>query len=160
MRNIEGRGWIQTALALRYAPTYRRARGGYILHVRPTNLTGATAAFFESTDCSGQGYMLASELEQLSSRSMAGTVAIIASMDPVKDPKNETLWEADASTPSLRNLFSVWDTQAQDDPADSHRTISPPISIPLRRKPASAPKLLVCSWHSCTCKAFHRLPPV
>jgi len=85
----------------------------YILHVRPTNLTSAGDAMadFESNDCSGQGYIRVDNFQAVSSRSMTGTVPTIASKDPVTDPPNETLWEADTSLLLVREIKSFWNTQ-------------------------------------------------
>ena len=84
----------------------------YIVFVRPISLHGAELALFESNDCSGQGYVDVVEHTALSSRSLMGTVPTIASKDPVNDPTNETLWEADTFSSSMKDIESTWDTDA------------------------------------------------
>ena len=125
---------IQTVIGLRIGDRE------YIVHVRPTNLHGAEIALFESNDCSGQGYVRADEHMGLSSRSMLGTVPIIASKDPVNDPTNETLWEADTSSSSMKELQSWWTTASRGEsgvvepprcvgPRDQEREVFPLVEV-------------------------------
>lgn len=97
----------------------------YILHVRPTNLTGPGDAMvlYESNDCSGQGYIPVDAFNSLSSISMVGTVPTIASKDPVNDPTNETLWKADTFSSSMKDINSTWLTDA----ADENEIVTSPI---------------------------------
>ena len=77
----------------------------------PSDLT----VLYESEDCSGQPYVRggAEGIEGVRANSMLETVPIIASIDPINDPANETLWEADDSEePIVREIRSSWSNTA------------------------------------------------